>query len=253
MRALSPASKRSSPAALSGVRPSASCAKRRSLSATSGQRGESGCCCTCGGRSTRRTLHALLRHVSTAYGRAGPEGPYVTPSAEELRKFVACSEPSRGAGRLRGLRGWARSGAARGHREAVRVGASAGEVLPQREADGGCARRQKQCRVDREPREPDETLLQAADEVGRDVVATLKRAGTRRGPRGRSEGSSTLAGGVATGSSFSSRGRASAACTPRSGCRHPTLSVSSRVMSGFITDASHELRMPLSIINVSST
>lgn len=33
-------------------------------------------------------------------------------------------------------------------------------------------------------REPDETPLRAADEVGRDVVATLMRSGTRKGTAG---------------------------------------------------------------------
>lgn len=40
----------------------------------------------------------------------------------------------------------------------------------------------------REPRETDETPLRAADEVGRDMVATLKRAGTRKGTAGVLEG-----------------------------------------------------------------
>jgi hypothetical protein len=36
----------------------------------------------------------------------------------------------------------------------------------------------------REPREPDETPIWADDEVGRNVVATLKQAGTRKGTAG---------------------------------------------------------------------
>lgn len=132
------------------------------------------------------SLEARLRHETAARARLGTEMPDVVPPPEVLRELVACAEASRDARQLRRIFEVERDRALReadagGSGDPVRLVEEryAGiELMADVRAD------RSRVALARATKEPDKTVLPAADETGRDTVATLEQVGARKGIRG---------------------------------------------------------------------
>jgi hypothetical protein len=142
----------------------------------------------CGRRAEdeTRSLEARLRHEMRARAKLGMEMPDVIPSAEELRELISCAEAARDARQLKRLYEVERDQALR---EADESGS--GEPVQLLEERYAGVKLMADVRADRSrvaltqaTKEPDKTLLPVTDETGRDAVATLEQAGTRKGVRG---------------------------------------------------------------------
>lgn len=132
------------------------------------------------------SLEVRLRHEKTARARQGRGMPDVIPSAEELRELVSCAEAARDARQLRRLYEVDRDRALREADES-----ESGEPVRLLEERYAGVVLMADVRADRSKaalasatKEPDKTLLPATDETGRDAVATLEQAGTRKGIAG---------------------------------------------------------------------
>lgn len=139
-----------------------------------------------GAEDEARSLEARLRHEMTARSKLGLSMPDVIPSAEELRELVSCAEAARDARQLRRIFEAERDGVLR---EAEEGGS--GEPVRLLEERYAGVKLMADVRSDRSrvalaraTKEPDKTPLPATDEAGRDTVATLEQAGTRKGIRG---------------------------------------------------------------------
>jgi hypothetical protein len=133
-----------------------------------------------------RSLEVRLRHEMTARSKLGLSMPDVIPSAEELRELVSCAEAAHDARQLRRIFEAERDGVLREAEE----GGSGEPVRLLEERYAGvklmadvCADRSRVA-LDRATKEPDKMPLATTDEAGRDTVATLEQAGTRKGIRG---------------------------------------------------------------------
>jgi hypothetical protein len=132
------------------------------------------------------SLEVRLRHEMTARAKQGRGMSDVIPSAEELRELVACAEAARDARQLRRLYEVDRDRALREADES-----ESGEPVRLLEERYAGVVLMADVRADRSKaalasatKEPDKTLLPATDETGRDAVATLEQAGTRKGIAG---------------------------------------------------------------------
>lgn len=133
-----------------------------------------------------RSLEARLSHEMKVRAKLGCVMPDAVPSAEELRELVSCAEAARDARLLRRVFEDDRD---RALREADESGS--GEPVRLLEERYAGVQLVAEVRADRSrtaltrsSKEPDKTLLPATDETGRDTVATLEQAGTRKGIMG---------------------------------------------------------------------
>lgn len=129
-----------------------------------------------------RSLEARLRHEKASRDRLGLEMPDVIPTAGQLRDLVSCAEAARDARQLRRLYEVERDLALR---EAEESGS--GKPVQRLEERYAGVKLMAEVRADRssvalarDAKDPDKTLLPATDEAGRDAVATLEQAGTRK-------------------------------------------------------------------------
>jgi hypothetical protein len=133
-----------------------------------------------------RSLEARLSHEMRARAKLRHEMPDAVPSTEELRELVSCAEAARDARLLRRV-------FEADHDRALREADESGRGEPVRLLEERYAgvllvaevrADSSKTALTQSSKEPDKTLLPATDETGRDTVATLEQAGTRKGIMG---------------------------------------------------------------------